>query len=430
MKVEVGQKENNTVKINIEVEADVVSQEYGKACKRVSNHVNIPGFRKGKAPKNMVEKYVGKPRIQQEAIDRILPNIIADTISENMFDLATEPVIENYKFELGQPLTLEVKLELKPEVNLKEYKGLTVEVEANKLEEDSIEKELESIASRMAEMTPVTDRATGDKDVAVIDFEGFMDGEAFKGGSGKNYSLDLGNSTFIPGFAEQLVRKKIGEEVTVNVTFPEEYHEESLKGKPAEFKVTINEIKEKKTPAIDDELAKKASPFQTLEELKADIKKFQEEKINKENEDKAEKALLDKIISDTEIDIPDTMINKEAKLLMQELEQRLTQQGMNWNEFLENEGQEKIWNNLREDAEKRVKNSLVLGAIAKEEKIMIDDKDFQEHIKELAQAYKTEEKEIYKQISQAPEFAQMFSQQILGQKIVKFVKENNEVKFV
>ncbi|EKE03091.1 MAG: hypothetical protein ACD_20C00261G0001 [uncultured bacterium] len=430
MKVNVVKEENNTVQLDIEIDAEHAAQEYNKACKKLGERVTVPGFRKGKAPRAMVENYVGVDEIRHHALDRLLPNVFADTISEHQYDLASEPVIESYKYELGEPLKVTARLELKPEVNLNNYKGITVEVPEFKHPENAVEQELKALSERFATLEPIVSRPAEANDIVNIDYAGTIEGEPLKGGSAKNHQLDIAHSNFIPGFAEQIVGKKIGEEFTINVNFPENYHEPSLAGKPAEFQVKINEIKEKHIPAIDDELAQKVGPFQTIEELKADLASFLEKSQKNENKTRAERVVLDKVIEQAQVDIPDSMINREAKVLMEEVQGKLKAQGISWEQVLDTQGQENIWNSLREEASKRVKSSLVLGAIAKTENIHPSDDDFLAKVRELATVYNTDEQAIFQQISKNPGLAQGISHQIMTQKVVQFLLDNNEVKYI
>ncbi len=422
--------ENNLFKLSVEIDAEVASQEYNKACKKMGENLSIPGFRKGKTPRPIVEKHLGSDRIKQKALDAILPGIFADIISEHQLDLVAEPVIESYDFELGKPVSLTAKIEVKPEVNLPAYKGQSIEVAEYKIPEDAIEKELDSIKNRFAGMEQVIDRSTESSDIVFIDFNGKINGESIKGGSGKNHQLDLADSHFIPGFAEQLAGRNIGDEFTIKVTFPEDYTEKAIAGKEAEFTVKINEIKKKTLPELNDEFAQKLGPFQTVEDLKNDLAKYIEQSRENENRVRSEKAIIDKIVEETKLDIPDTMINREAKYLMEEVENRFKSQGMSWEQVIEQQGHENIWSNLREEAAKRVKTSLVLGAIAKQENITLTDEDFAAKVKELAGVYNTEENKIYEQMTQNPSLAQSLSQQIMSQKIINYLLENNEVKYI
>ncbi|MEI8388248.1 MAG: trigger factor [bacterium] len=430
MKVNLEKQENNLFKLNIEVSADVAAQEYNKACRKIGENVNIPGFRKGKAPRSMIEKHVGVGRIQQKVLDALLPNIFADVISEHQLDLTTEPVIENYNFELGKPVSINARLEVKPEVNLVNYKGQVFEVPEFKHSDDVIEKELKLLSEKFATLEPIVDRPTETSDIVIIDFNGTVNGEAIKGGAGKNQQLDLSNSHFVPGFAEQVVGKNRGEEFKINVTFPEGYHDKTLAGKPAEFTIKINEIKKKITPEINDELAQKVGPFQTLEDLKQDMVKYLEKSRENENKIRTEKAVLEKVVDSANVDIPDSMVNREAKTLLEEVQAKFKSQGISWEQVLEQQGHENTWNSLREEAAKRVRTSLVLSAVAKTENLQLTEEDFAEKVKELARVYNSDEKAIYEQMAQSPAIAQGLSQQIMSQKIINYLVENNEVKYI
>lgn len=430
MKVNLEKQENNLFKLSIEIDADVAAQEYNKACRKIAETINIPGFRKGKAPRSMIEKHVGIGKIQQRVLDAILPNVFADLISEHQFDLATEPVVENYTFELGKPVSVVARIEVKPEVNLVNYKGQTIEVPEFKHAGDVIEKELKLLSEKFATLEPIVDRAAEASDIVIIDFSGTVNGEPIKGGAGKNQQLDLSNSHFIAGFAEQIVGKNIGEEFKINVTFPEQYQDKALAGKPAEFTIKINEIKQKITPEVNDELAQKVGPFKTLDDLKQDMEKYLEKTRENENKIRAERAILDKVVEAAKLDIPDSMVNREAKTLLEEIQARFKSQGISWEQVLEQQGHENTWNSLREEAAKRVKTSLVLSAVAKTENIQLTEEDFAEKVRELARVYNSEEKVIYEQMAQNPALAQGLSQQIMSQKIINYLLENNEVKYI
>ena len=430
MKVNLEKQDNNSFKLNIEIEADVAAQEYNKACRKTGENVNIPGFRKGKAPRSMIEKHVGIGRIQQRVLDALLPNIFADLISEHQLDLVTEPIVENYNFELGKPVTVTARLEVKPEVNLVNYKGQVIEVPEFKHSDDVVEKELKLLSEKFATLEPIVDRPAEAGDIVIIDFSGTVNGEPIKGGAGKNQQLDLSNSHFIKGFAEQIVGKNRGEEFKINVTFPDPYQDKFLAGKPAEFTVKINEIKKKLTPEINDELAQKVGPFQTLEDLKNDMAKYLEKSRENENKIRSEKAVLEKVVEAAKVEIPDSMVNREAKTLLEEIQARFKSQGISWKQVLEQQGHENTWNSLREEAAKRVRTSLVLSAVAKTENIQLSEEDFLEKVKELARSYNSDEKVIYEQMAQNPALAQGLSQQIMSQKIINYLLENNEVKYI
>lgn len=430
MEVKIEKLEKNLVKVEISIDAESAAQEYSKACRTLSNNISIPGFRKGKAPRNIVEKHVGDTRIKHEALNRMLPAIFANTIAENKLDVAMEPYIESFDFELGQDAKIVAKIELKPEVIIEKYKDLTIDVEIATKDETAVDKEIENIAQRFTKLEDVTDRAATTEDVAIIDFDGSVGGESIKGGSAKNYQLDLGNSNFIEGFADQIVGHNAGENFEINVTFPESYHEENLKGKLAIFKIKLHAIKTKKYPEIDDELAQKVGPFGSLDELRKDIQTYIDKQVDNENKAKVQNAVLEKVIEQAQVEIPDSMINKEAKVLMDEFQQKITSQGMSWEKFLDSQGQEKIWENLRSEASKRIKNSLVLSHISKVEDIDVDDSEFENRIKEMAKLYKTDERTIYSQISKDPMMVQSIMQQIISQSITDFLVENNKINYL
>lgn len=430
MKTTIEKQEGNIVKVNVEIEEQTAANEYNKACRKISETVNIHGFRKGKAPKNIVEKYVGIERIQREALAAILPKVFAEVISENQLEVITEPQVESFEFEEGKPLTVVATLELKPEVKLGSYKDVAVDVEEMKNTDEDVEKEVNSIVERYATFEPVVGRASTENDAVVMDFDGSVDGEPIKGGSAKNYQLDLAHSNFIKGFAEQLVGKNIGEEFTIDVTFPKDYHDKGLQGKPAQFKIKINEIKERKVPELNDEFAKKLGNFDTVDALKADIKEYLEKAAKNENEQRAQKALIEKIVEASEVEVPDSMVNREARQLMNEMQQRFKAQGLSIEQAIDEKGQENLWDELRTEAVKRVKNSLVLAEIATKENISVSEEQFENKIKELAALYHAEEKDVYTQLAKNLNMTSALTQQILAQNITDYLMDNNKVNYV
>ena len=291
-------------------------------------------------------------------------------------------------------------------------------------------KEIVELTKRFTTFEKVEGRATTDKDVVVMDFEGFVDGSAIEGGTAKNYMLDLENSNFIPGFAEQLVGKNIDDEFTIDVTFPEVYHDEKLQGKPAQFKIKINEIKEKVTPELTDELAKKVGNFNTVDELKADIQKYLENTAKIENDKRSTAKIFDLILSKMSVDVQDSMVEREKEALVSDFKQKLSQSGVTWEHVLQNDGAEKVDSELKAEALNRIKNSLMLSEIAKLENIQVLPQDLDEKIAELAMMYQTDKNAIFKEISKNPMMIQSLSQQALSQKVTRFLLDNNNVKFV
>lgn len=422
--------ENNLVNLSLEIEAEHATQEYNKACRRLGMNVAIPGFRRGKAPRAVIEKYVGVDKIKREALDRLLPHVFADALSEQEFDIASEPLVESYNFELGQPLSVQVKLELKPEVELPDYKAMTIEVVKYELPEDAQDKELKALAERYATLEQVIDRPTRQEDIVIIDYTGSINGELIRGGSAKNHQLDLANNNFLKEFSEQLVGKNLGEESVINVQFPGDYYDPNLAGKHAEFVVKINEIKAKKIPVLNDEFAQKVSDFATLEELKSDIKSYLEKMEEQENDNRLHRALLERVVEESKVEIPDSMINREAKVLLGEVQQRLKAQNISWEEVLDSQGHEKIWANLRSEATKRVKTSLVVSTIIKSEGIELTEEDFGSRVEEIAKVYKTDHKSVLKHLSNNQGMAQFLSQQIISHKVLEKLSEYVEINYV
>ena len=309
--------EKNEVKIDITIDKEVAKKAYDSALSRMAQHVNIPGFRKGKAPRNVIEKYVGQERIKVQVIEDLFPSEISKAISENSLELAMQPVIESFTFDLDKDLIIIAKAELKPEVELGKYKEVTVEFEQYSVPENALDLELDAIRSRFSTVKTIEeDRVATDKDLVVIDFAGFVNGEAIERGEGKNYTLDLGHSNFIPGFAEAIVGHKKGEEFMIDVTFPEEYAEEKLKGAAAQFKINLHEIQERILPELNDELAKKIGKFDTAQALKDDITKYLDESSKAENEKRKMEAIFNKVTEEAKIDIQDKPLKDKVKIGM------------------------------------------------------------------------------------------------------------------
>lgn len=296
MKVTLEKEQENVVKLDITIPAKDAVDAYNNAVRRISQYVNIDGFRKGKAPRAVVERHVGTERIKQEAIENLMPRAINQAVADNKLDIIAQPYVTNYNFNIGEDLTVTAKAELRPEVTLGQYKDLTVEIKDTPVEADALQKQLDRLLDQHSTMETVIDRATKDTDVAVIDFDGYANGEKIQGGEAKNYPLNLGNSNFIPGFAEQIVGKNLNDEFEIKVTFPEQYHDEKLQGQPATFKIKINEIKEKKLPELNDEFAQKVGNFKTVDELKADIQKYLDEQHERTNKQNSENEVFKTVI--------------------------------------------------------------------------------------------------------------------------------------
>lgn len=428
MKFNVEKEANNVVKLEIEIPAKQAVDSYNKAVKMISEHVDIPGFRKGKAPRNMVEQQVGTERIKYEALEDLLPKIFNDIIVENKLDIISQPYVESYTFEIGEDLKVVAKAELRPEVKLGKYKNLSVEATEYVIPQGAFDEALNELLEKYSSFNLVVDRPTKKTDTVTIDFDGSVNGEKLQGGAAQNYSLDLAHSSFIPGFAEKIVGHKLGEEFDIEVTFPQTYHEKKIAGQPAIFKIKIKEIKEKVMPELTDEFAKKVGPFKTAEDLKADIQKYLD--MTKEQEDRknSDTAIFEKVLEESKVDIQDTMIERETQSLLEEYKQRLGMQGINWDDIMKGQNQESVLNELREEAKVRIKNSLVIDKIAQDEKLQVDNKDLEQKLKDIEAAYNINRGEVLKQLKQNPAIFTSLSQQVLNEKVVKFLAENNKVE--
>ena len=430
MKFAVEKENDNIYKIDITIPAKDAAKAYDEAVRRIAQYVNVDGFRRGKAPRAVIERQVGTERIKHEALDKLMPSVIAEAIKENNLDVITQPYITKFDYTLGQDLTVELKVETRPEVILGAYKDLKVDVESTEMPEDAFDKALQNVLNQYATLELVVDRPTKDTDIAVIDFEGSVNGEKIEGGDAKNYPLDLGHSNFIPGFAEQIVGKNIGDEFDIKVTFPENYHDDKLKGQPAVFKIKINEIKERKVPELNDAFAQKVGPFKTVDEFKADIQKYLDNQKETSDRQKSENAVFEKVIEAASVDIPETMIEREAETLTNDYKQRIQAQGLSWDAVEKSEGSEKLAETIREDAKFRIKNSLVIGKIAQEENIKLEPKDIHAKFNQLSAAYGLRQEDLMKQIGKNPEIIASLSQQALNDKVRDFLMEKNSVNFI
>lgn len=428
MKVTLEKEKENVVKLDITIPAKDAVDAYNKAVNTISKYVNIDGFRKGKAPRAVVERHVGTERIKQEAIENLMPKAINQAVVDNNLDLVAQPYITNYNFNIGEDLTVTAKAELRPEVTLGQYKGLTLEVKDSPVEEDAMQKSIDRLLEQHSTQETVIDRPTKETDIAVIDFEGTANGEKIVGGDAKNYPLDLAHSNFIPGFAEQLVGKNLNDEFDIKVNFPEDYHDEKLKGQPATFKIKINEIKEKILPELNDEFAQKVGNFKTVDDLKADVQQYLESQRERTNKINSENEVFKAVIDGAKVDIPQSMIDREANSLREEYKQRLAAQGIDWDALVKAQGEDQLLKNLDEDALVRIKNSLVIDKIAKEESIKLEQKDLEAKFAQLGAAYGLKPQDLIKQLGQNPEMLASISQQAMNDKVREFLMENNKVE--
>lgn len=426
MKVTVENGENQQVTLTIEVEAAEVNKAVDQACKRLANRVSIPGFRKGKAPRMIVERHVGKDAVLQEAFDIVAPKALSKAFDEQKIDPVTRPSVDIETLEEGKDLVFKATVTPRPEVKLGDYKGLNVPKNEVNITDEDVEKQLKTFQDRQGKLVDAPEGAeVKDGDFTTLDFKGFVDGEAFDGGEGKDYPLQIGSNSFIPGFEDQLVGAKIGEERDVNVKFPEEYHAKELAGKDATFKCTIRSIKTKELPAIDDELAKKVSKFETLDELKADIRKNLEENAERTAENDQKSAAIEMATNNITVDIPAVMIDNRVTAMIQEMAMRLEQQGMKLEQYLQYASTDiaKLREQYRETAEKNVKTDLMLEEVAKAEDIKVEAKDLDEEVATMAAAYGATPQQVQKIIKEQGRIGDLAAS-VLRKKTAQFIIDN------
>ncbi|MBR2263278.1 MAG: trigger factor [Firmicutes bacterium] len=389
------QLEHNMVKITMEIAPDVFEKAINAVYNKNRGRIQLPGFRKGKAPRKMIERMYGKEVFYEDAINECLPEAYETALKELEIEPASRPQFDVENIEDGK-VTVNAMVAVRPEVTLGQYKGLDVAKDAVIVTEDDVDEDIRKTAERNARMVTVTDRPAQMGDTVTIDFEGFVDGEAFEGGKGTDHALELGSHSFIDTFEDQLVGKNVGDHVEVNVTFPENYHAADLAGKPALFQVDVKEIKNKEIPAIDDELAKDVSEFDTLEEYKASVRTRLTESKQRQADSKYRQDVLAKVVENAEMDIPDAMIESQCEQMVQNFAQSLSQQGMSMDQYMKMTGgnMQNLYNMVRPDAEKQIKESLVLEAITKAEGIEVTDEDIDNEVAEMAKMYGMEVEQV------------------------------------
>ena len=416
----------NELKLTFSVEAEKFDEGMKTVYKKTAKYFSIPGFRKGKAPMSIIEKTYGPSIFYEDTFNEIVPEIYEKELKENNIEAVSRPEIEITQMEKGKELIFTAIVQTKPEVKLGKYKGIELEKSDTTVSAADVKKELDRMAEKNARLVSIEDRAVKNKDITVIDFEGFVDGVAFEGGKADNHELEIGSKTFIPGFEEQIIGMKIEEEKEINVKFPEEYFSKELAGKDATFKVKLHEIKVKELPAIDDDFAKDVSEFDTLKDLKASIKdKLTEEKKNQAKyqlEDAAIKAVSD----NTEIDIPSGMIETEIDNILKDIDGRLAYQGLNLEQYLKmmNKSEDDMRKEYEEQAVMSVKTRLVLEAIVKEENIEATDADIEAKLKEMAANYGKSEEEL----KNNENLTQYLKNNISTEKAIQFIIDNADVK--
>ena len=427
MSIKVEKTENtNELKLTFNVPAETFDAGMKKVYAKTAKYFNIPGFRKGKAPMALVEKTYGSEIFYEDTFNEIVPEIFEKEIEENKLEIVSKPEIDIVQIGKGKELIFTAVVQTKPEVKLGKYKGIELDKVEYKVMAKDVNKELEAMAEKNARLVSVENEAVKEKDIAVIDFEGFVDGVAFEGGKAENHELEIGSKTFIPGFEDQIIGMKVDEEKDINVKFPEEYFSKELAGKDATFKVKLHEIKRKELPQLDDEFAKDVSEFDTLKELKASIK----EKLEKENENKVkyetEENAIKAVCDATDIEIPSGMVETEIDNMLKDIETRLSYQGLNMKQYLQMVGktEEDMRKEYEEQAKTSVKSRLVLDAIVKAEKLEASIDEISEKIKEMADNYgrKVEDLENNEHL------VNYIKENMAAEKAIKFVVDNAKIK--
>ena len=416
----------NEVKLTFTIEAEKFEDGMKKVYTKTAKYFSIPGFRKGKAPMSLIERTYGPSIFYEDTFNEIVPDIYEKELKENNIEAVSRPEIEITQMEKGKDLIFTAVVQTKPDVKLGKYKGVELEKPDTSVMAADVKKELERMAEKNARLVNVDNRAVKDKDITVIDFEGFVDGVAFEGGKAENHELEIGSKTFIPGFEDQVIGMKIDEEKDINVKFPEEYFSKELAGKDATFKVKLHEIKKKELPKIDDEFAKDVSEYDTLKDLKASIKEKLVEDKKKQSKYQLEDDAVKSVCNDTKIDIPSGMIETEIDNIMKEIDGRLAYQGLNLEKYLKmiNKSEEDMRKEYEAQALESVKTRLVLEAIVKEEKIEATEKDLEEKIKEMANNYGKKEEELMDNEN----LRNYLKNNITTEKAIQFIIDNAKIK--
>ena len=424
MSLAVEKLEGSLAKLTIEVPAEELDKAIKDAYNKNKHRFSIPGFRKGKVPQHLIEKMYGPEIFYEDAANELINEHYPEEVENCEEEIVSRPEIDVEQLEKGKPFIFTAVVALKPEIKLGEYKGVEVEKQDTTVSDEDVDKELERVRKENGRKVDVTDRAAKLEDEVNIDFEGFVDGEAFEGGKGEDHKLVLGSHSFIDTFEDQIVGKNIGDEFDVNVTFPEEYHAENLAGKPAVFKVKLNAITETELPELDDEFAEEVSEFDTLEAYKADIKKTLEFRKESAAKRAKQEAAIEKIAEAAEVDIPEQMIKYYQENMFNEMTQNLRYQGLDMNMYLKmmKTSKETMLENIKPDAIARIKNSLALDKIAELEGIVASDEDVEEEIKKMAESYMMEADKL-KEIMGEKE-TENIKKEIAARKALEFVADN------
>lgn len=429
MKVNFDKREKNKVYFNVDVDWKDFEPKIDEAYKKIRSKFNIPGFRKGKVPKMIIEQNYGIQVFYDEAINIMLQEIYPKALEELDLKVVDQPDVDVKNFKENENINFTFEVEVVPEFELPNFEEIEVEDVKEEFDKEVVTNEIERLRNENARYTIIEDRKTKKGDIVKLDFKGYVDNEAFQGGEAKDYELEIGSNSFIPGFEDQLVDRAIGEEFDVNVKFPEEYHAEDLKGKDAKFICTINEIKVKELPELDDNFASDVSEFDTLKEFKADLRKKLKAQFNEMIDAQRENKVLDKVIEETKFDVPNRMIEDEVENELRNFQYRLQAQGLNYEDYKKYTGNtdEEIKETFKEPAEKRVKLGLILEKYAKENKLKATKRDYDKELDKLAEMYKAEDKEEFKK-SMSEGSLEFLDRGILNSKAIDDIKK--KVKYI
>ncbi len=425
MKVTVEKKEHNITELVIELPVEEVNKGFDRAYQKLAQQVNIPGFRKGKAPRKMIENRIGADGMRAEASDFIIPDAYRKAVKEQDVQPVGRPEVTEVTLNAGEPCVFTVSVVTRPEVVLGEYKGLSVEAPTTEVTTEEVDKQIEALRERHAKMVVVEDAELANGDFAIIDFDGMVDGKPFSGGQSKGYPLEVGSGSFIPGFEDQLLGAKAGEEREVKVTFPEEYFVPELAGKEAVFTTKINDIKRKELPELNDDFAKEAGDADTLEEMKAKTLAKLTEAAEKKDEAAFREATVAKAVANATIEVPDIMVEDQVEHMIQDLDMSLKQRGLAMDKYLGymNMDMAALTERYRPAAAEQVRTELTLEAIVKAEALMVSDEEFSAEIEKMAQAYKMKEADVKKMMADKYH-GEMVKETILRRKAAELIVDS------
>jgi trigger factor len=425
MKVSLDREGKNVVKLGLELEPEKALKAYEMACRQLSHQVNIPGFRKGKAPRNIIEKTLGVEYIKREALERLVPQLLSEAIQDESLDVITEPQIDSWDFELGSPLKLQAKFEVRPEVTLGNYTGINVQVPKAVLPDDAMERALESIAESKASPKAADPRPVKLGDTVLLDFECYVDGNLVEGGKAEGLVLEVKEGAFIEGFCNQLVGKEPGQKFEVEVTFPAEYRNKELANKPAVFKVDLRELREKFVPEINDELAK-AVGQESLEKLKEALQERLSEEVSAENDMRTQRSVVEAVVAAAQVDIPDTMVERERDLLMRQVKNYVEQNNQSWDVLEQSPEFEGLREGKLGEAKQRVLTSLVLGAVVRAEKMSVTEDEMGPYFAELMARYNVS----FDQVAGNENLRRQVMEEVLTNKVVQFLVSKAQIEYV